>query len=361
MKKFILFLGLTVLLVSQVSAQTNFRSITYDEALAAAKDENKLVFIDFYTDWCGPCKMMARDVFPQKSVGDYMNGKFVCIKLNAEKEGKELTALFQVKAYPTFIVTDVNKKVLMKKEGGAAPDKFIAAIEREIDPEKSPERLKERYEGGERTAELIEAYADWRMSEIRDRDAAQKEVGGIISDYFNGLSDEQKLSPANLFIYTGYVDSPADPIVKYMVAHRNEFAPEIKNTIQECITKIYRQEVFNYLCAVVPYTDDEYQAVKKTINELGMNDTHYYDPVFELLDCHSKGDLNAFLTLCEEKYDSLDADQRLYLMAGLSRSVDTTDKTIRRRAAKFIRGKLPEMEVRLLFFIASVLSELERE
>ena len=69
-------------------AQTNFRSISFDEALKVAKQENKLVFIDFYTDWCGPCKKMAKEVFPQKMVGDFMNAKFVNLKLNAEKEGK---------------------------------------------------------------------------------------------------------------------------------------------------------------------------------------------------------------------------------------------------------------------------------
>ena len=73
-------------------AQTNFRSISFDEALKVAANENKLVFIDFYTDWCGPCKKMAREVFPQKEVGDFMNAKFVNLKLNAEKEGQELAA-----------------------------------------------------------------------------------------------------------------------------------------------------------------------------------------------------------------------------------------------------------------------------
>lgn len=158
MKK-VLFGMLMILACSVGVAQTNFRHLTYGQALAAAKAEKKLVFVDFYTVWCGPCKAMLRDVFPQKAVGDYLNERFVCIKLDAEKEGKELADRLKVNAYPTFIGFDVTGKEVMRKVGGGDAKSFLADLERQINPEKSPERLVERYNGGERTAELIEAYA----------------------------------------------------------------------------------------------------------------------------------------------------------------------------------------------------------
>ncbi|MEI3154069.1 MAG: DUF255 domain-containing protein [Odoribacter sp.] len=50
-----------------------FRDISFAGALKAAKAENKTVFMDCYTSWCGPCKMMTNDIFPQEKVGKYMN------------------------------------------------------------------------------------------------------------------------------------------------------------------------------------------------------------------------------------------------------------------------------------------------
>ncbi len=74
----------------------NFRDITLEEALRQAKAENKLVFMDCYTSWCGPCKNMTEKIFPQKAAGDYFNPRFVCVKYDLEKgAGKELASLIE--------------------------------------------------------------------------------------------------------------------------------------------------------------------------------------------------------------------------------------------------------------------------
>ena len=66
------------------------------DALDKAKQENKMVFLDCYTSWCGPCKMMSTKIFPTQEVGDFMNPKFVSIKIDMEKgEGPEIASRLQ--------------------------------------------------------------------------------------------------------------------------------------------------------------------------------------------------------------------------------------------------------------------------
>lgn len=130
-----------------VIAQTNFRTITYKQALEAAKTENKLVFMDFYTDWCGPCKLMTREVFPTKTVGDYFNEKFVSIKVNAEKgEGIALAKKYAPKAYPTFVVIDAQENEVFRTSGYSPADEFIELIKRLMDPSLTPEKMQQMYE-----------------------------------------------------------------------------------------------------------------------------------------------------------------------------------------------------------------------
>ena len=364
MKKIILFLSVSLFALSLV-AQTNFRDITYKEALAAAKAEKKIVFIDFYTSWCGPCKMMMKNIFPLKEVGNYLNSKFVCIKIDAEKgEGPELAKRYQVKAYPTFVAINPAEEILMTKVGGSGSGSgFIGSIDRLIDPDKTPERMKQRYESGERTADLISAYAGLKMEEVyknRQPDMTKKdEAFKMVQDYFDGLKDKERLAEENVFIYTTYTESPADAIVRYMIANRDKFAPAIKNDISDRIKELYKIDVLNYLTARIPFNQQQYDIVKKGVMDLGLNRDDYYTTAFRFIESYSKGDMDAFMTLCEKEYDQLNDDYKSSLMYSFADVFANADEAVKKRAAKFIRHSFLDMDATMIMFVAQQLMQLE--
>lgn len=62
-----------------------FESLTFEEALQKAKEENRWIFLDAYTSWCGPCKVMAEQVFTLAKAGVFFNSRFVNVKYDMEK------------------------------------------------------------------------------------------------------------------------------------------------------------------------------------------------------------------------------------------------------------------------------------
>lgn len=86
MKNILLLLIVTVVFQLGCSSQGNgkVKWLSFEEAIAANKENPKKIFIDIYTDWCSWCKKMDRDVFSDSTVAAYMNDHFYCVKLNAE-------------------------------------------------------------------------------------------------------------------------------------------------------------------------------------------------------------------------------------------------------------------------------------
>jgi len=96
------------------------QSETLSDVLDKASAENKLVFVDFYTTWCLPCKLMDQDVFPDRRLGDFMNDNFVSYKVNAEQgNGVNLATLYNVEGYPTLLFLDSKGNILERKLGAA--------------------------------------------------------------------------------------------------------------------------------------------------------------------------------------------------------------------------------------------------
>lgn len=101
--------------------------------LDQAKEERKLVFVDFYTDWCLPCRLMEKDVFMDRDLGNFFNENFINYKVDAEKgNGVNLAQIFNIKAYPTLLFLNDKGQVLERKEGAAYHSELRAMAESAI-------------------------------------------------------------------------------------------------------------------------------------------------------------------------------------------------------------------------------------
>ncbi len=88
--------------------------------------EDKIVFVDLYTDWCLPCQLMDEIVYTDPIMLEYLSAHFITLKQNAEKgEGPDLTVIYDVKEYPTLLFLDSKGKVLERKNGAAFQAELI--------------------------------------------------------------------------------------------------------------------------------------------------------------------------------------------------------------------------------------------
>jgi thiol:disulfide interchange protein len=125
--------------VSFVNAPSNgsegieFADLSFEEALKKAKKEKKLIFVDAYAVWCGPCKWMEANTFQEKEVGDAFNKKFINLKIDMEKgEGPELARKYNVRAYPTMFLIDGDGKVVKRILGAKKKDQLLSEVQEYI-------------------------------------------------------------------------------------------------------------------------------------------------------------------------------------------------------------------------------------
>ena len=180
-----------LLLTGSITAQgIEFFHGTWDEALLKAKTEDKLIFVDAFTTWCGPCKNMAANTFPDPEVGKVFNQNFISMKIDMEKAmGLEFRKKFSVNAYPTLFFIDFEGKEVVKSVGAKKPADLIMLAESVLTKYDRSSKYEAAYAAGDRSYQLVYDY-------VAALNKANKPSVKISNDYLNDQTD--LTTPENL-------------------------------------------------------------------------------------------------------------------------------------------------------------------
>lgn len=204
-------------LVSEGDDGIVFFNGTFEQALAKAKAEQKLIFMDCYASWCGPCRNMEKTVFSQKKVGDYFNHHFISMKCNMEKDdtGRALKRRFDVVSYPTLLFITPDGFASARRLGFTSADSLLAfAAQVQSKGFNSDEKS---FAEGCRDIPFLHKY----ISTLLDSHQAD-----AVEDVMNKLYSEQGISLLkDSVVWTAFVKCAANrdsPLCRDFVAHYSE-------------------------------------------------------------------------------------------------------------------------------------------
>jgi len=173
---------------------------TWKEAIAEAAKEDKIVFVDSYAQWCGPCKKMAKNVFTQQAVGDFFNDNFINLKLDMEQaDGRTFGAKYPVSAYPTLFFLDSQGNILKKVTGGQNSEGLISQGKLAIKSYDKTEAYAKLYDEGKRDYDLMVNY-------VRELNKVEKPSIKISNEYLKSNPDISKQEKAN-FLMQAVIDA----------------------------------------------------------------------------------------------------------------------------------------------------------
>lgn len=215
--RFILLIACFSLFKTAGKAQgIQFEHTGWADILSKARTENKPVFLDAYTAWCGPCKLMVKNTFSDTAVAAMYNSRFINVKIDMEKgEGPDLAAQYGIDLYPTLLFVNGEGQVLHRAAGYHDPADFIALGERALDPNRNLRALIRRYAAGERTPGLLLDLARAKAA------AADPTASQLANDYLKTQSDWSH--PENISVIMEFANDPFSSGFKFLINNRPIF------------------------------------------------------------------------------------------------------------------------------------------
>ncbi len=318
MKKYIYILLLLLTAAPAAFAQgIEFNHGSWADVKVEAKAQNKLIFVDFFTDWCAPCKFMTLNIFPQKEAGDFYNANFISFKVNAEKgEGPAIAKEYRISGYPTLAYINYKGEVIHRVTSSMDVKELITHGKMALTPQDDYQKLKAAYQ--QNALSKADLY---RYFEIVKTKGDGKETDQVFESYFEKTAEVSKES---FELVSNNASSTAAKSFGYLEQHLKEFeAAAGKEKVDTYIRNEYIREFRSNAWRQVYATTAAYMDAKQALNKkvvLTEKESFAFDADYYL----AKGDEDNYMSAAAklvEKYYAKDDFQISNLLGGSCRLV----------------------------------------
>ena len=301
MKRFylsLICLTISLLASTQIFSQgIIFRQDDWQNVLIQAKSQKKLIFVDVYTAWCGPCKEMDKKTFTEVLVGDKFNAKFINYKVDAEKGfGVTLAKRYNVTSYPTCLFVDPSENLIYKQEGLLRAFDLLREADMVMNNQANAKplyALDKLYKDGRRDTEFLNEYIAIRYlyDRIDNRDLVEEYVKSLTTIQYSA-DKTLRIIVNNGFIIDGIAfdlllkfREKAESLFEGGVEKVNRAFSQSINEVFDVALKTKNQELFDKALAAnlktLPNTADRVNDKNKLAFYLALKDVNKFSDVAE--------------------------------------------------------------------------------
>lgn len=272
---------------------------SFQQAVEKAQKSKKLIFMDCYTAWCGPCRQLAKNVFPNDTVGAFFNRHFVSVKMDMEKgEGPKLAKQYEITAYPTLLFIDPHtQKMVYRMVGSKAGIQWLMDIgQKALDNEENLTGIAARYRKNPQDAAIVNKYLAQlqaaRLLQLRD---------SVLNAYLANITPANEHSELTWQILSGQVSDPYGAPFEYMNRRADKFRATVgKEAVDEKLETIYRQAVMSFIrrkrIPAEQFQGDEFARLNILLkNSYQGKNQAYYLALLDMVGCVQRDDYNAML------------------------------------------------------------------
>lgn len=286
----------TLLSIASLTQNTAVQGIEFghdlSEALKKAKAENKLVFVDFYTSWCAPCKEMTNEVFPLANVGTFFNSRFINCKIQCDDKGigVELGKKYKVIAYPTLMFLNGDGELVHSFSGGTSGNGLIELARLALNPDKNMHSILKKWDSGDRDKAFVTSY----FTKLKGAYQYEKALNDF-ETYFNKLNAVDKTDKYTFDLIKIVGLAPFSPIFEYVEKNRNAYA---KSVGPEVVDKYVANAYLWYLKNTIKWPRTEYNTAMakfKAKKYAYFDEYAMFYSAFEAFDDKGRVDLNEYI------------------------------------------------------------------